>query len=429
MEIIIVIVLILISGLLSMAEIALISSRKSSLSRDAKNGSRSAQVALDLANEPDRFLPTTQTGITITAILMGLYSGDIVAPGIVQAMNRWGIPVDYAELLIEIIVIILVTYLALIFGELVPKRIGMTIAESIAKATAIPMNFLSKIATPLVWLSSKNTTFIIKLLGIKASENKITEEEIKSMIQEGTVGGEVQEVEQDIVERVFSLGDRKVSSIMSHRNEIVWLDATLSNEQLRLAVQHDLCDLYPVSKGNLDNMIGVVYLKDLFGKLENPEFDLLQVLRPAQYFHENMEVYKALGVMKEKRVEYGLIWDEYGSCQGIITLKDLLEALVGIIPNDHETSNIIQQKKGGWLVNGQCSFFDFLTYFDSNDILHRNGHNTVGGLILNQLEHIPQEGEQLKWHEFSFEVVDMDGARIDKVLVKRIKEKDTGNEK
>lgn len=403
-----------------MSEIAVISARKSSLTVDAKQGSKSAKTALNLANQPDRFLSTVQIGITLIGILTGMYSGDVLAADFDPVLRYIGVPATISYSLSQIIIVIVVTYLTLIFGELVPKRIGLSIAEKVAKIIARPMYALSVIASPFVWLLSKSMSLMFNLLKINTSENKVTEDEIKSMIQEGTDEGEVKEVEQDIVERVFSLGDRDIETIMTHRTEIVWIDTDMTNEQIFDTVKNDLYEIYPVGSKSLDNILGVAYLKDLFGEIHKPDFKIENIIRPTQYFHESMEVYKALDEMKKRQVQYALVCDEFGSIEGIITMRDILEGLVGALPDAYEDLEIIQRQDGGWLVDGQCPFYDFLDYFGMEDIFTDYDFNTVSGLILEKLEHIPHTGEKFEWKPFIFEIVDMDGARIDKVLVTKL---------
>ena len=421
MEIFIIIGLILLNGILSMSEIALVSARKARLELDAKRGNKSAQTALKLAGEPDRFLSTIQIGITLIGILTGLYSGEAFAYNLAEVVRHVPVLEPYALGVSKTIIVIIVTYLTLIMGELVPKRIGMGYAERVSMLVAKPMYFLSKLAFPFVWLLSKSTSLVIKITGIKANEeNKVTEEEIKAIVKEGFDGGEVQEVEQDIVERVFNLGDRNVGSIMTHRSDLVWLDVTDSIEKIREKVQENLFNIYPVASEKFDNIKGVVYLKDLFGRIDEPDFSLEEVIRPAQYLPENQSVYNALEQFKEARVKYGIVTDEFGGIQGIVTLKDIMEGLIGQVPEVGEEAEIVQRADGSWLVDGQYNFYDFLEYFDMEDLYAEHDYNTLSGLILEILERVPKTGETLTWLTFEFEIVDMDGARIDKVLVKKI---------
>ena len=421
MEIFIIIGLILLNGILSMSEIALVSARKARLELDEKRGNKSAQTALKLAGEPDRFLSTIQIGITLIGILTGLYSGEAFAYNLAEVVRHVPVLEPYALGVSKTIIVIIVTYLILIMGELVPKRIGMGYAERVSMLVAKPMYFLSKLALPFVWLLSKSTSLVIKITGIKANEeNKVTEEEIKAIVKEGFDGGEVQEVEQDIVERVFNLGDRNVGSIMTHRSDLVWLDVTDSIEKIREKVQENLFNIYPVASEKFDNIKGVVYLKDLFGRIDEPDFSLEEVIRPAQYLPENQSVYNALEQFKEARVKYGIVTDEFGGIQGIVTLKDIMEGLIGQVPEVGEEAEIVQRADGSWLVDGQYNFYDFLEYFDMEDLYAEHDYNTLSGLILEILERVPKTGETLTWLTFEFEIVDMDGARIDKVLVKKI---------
>ena len=412
-----------------MSEVALISARKSRLSSDAKKGSKSAKVALKLANDPDRFLSTVQIGITLIGILTGIYSGNRIAADLTETMISWGVSVTYASALAQGIIVVVVTYLTIIFGELVPKRIGLSVAEKAAKVVARPMRVLASIALPFVWLLSKSTEIIFNLLGIKETDNKVTEEEIKSIIEEGTEEGEVQPVEKDIMQRVFLLGDLKVSSIMTHKSDIVWLDMDMTADEVRAVVNENLFEFYPIADGDLDHVKGIVNLKDLVVHLSNPDFKLASLIHEATYFHESMNVYKVLEQMKMQKISRALVCDEFGICTGIITLRDILEGLVGNVDDPEEEPDIIKRvNKEGWLVDGQCSLYDFLCYFNRSDLFEASEYHTLGGLLLKELQHIPISGETLQWNGFTFEVVDMDGARIDKVLVTTPIAEDNGDE-
>ena len=412
-----------------MSEVALISARKSRLSSDAKKGSKSAKVALKLANDPDRFLSTVQIGITLIGILTGIYSGNRIAADLTETMISWGVSVTYASALAQGIIVVVVTYLTIIFGELVPKRIGLSVAEKAAKVVARPMRVLASIALPFVWLLSKSTEIIFNLLGIKETDNKVTEEEIKSIIEEGTEEGEVQPVEKDIMQRVFLLGDLKVSTIMTHKSDIVWLDMDMTADEVRAVVNENLFEFYPIADGDLDHVKGIVNLKDLVVHLSNPDFKLASLIHEATYFHESMNVYKVLEQMKMQKISRALVCDEFGICTGIITLRDILEGLVGNVDDPEEEPDIIKRvNKEGWLVDGQCSLYDFLCYFNRSDLFEASEYHTLGGLLLKELQHIPTSGETLQWNGFTFEVVDMDGARIDKVLVTTPIAEDNGDE-
>ncbi len=403
-----------------MSEIALVSARKARLEIEAKKGNKSARTALKLAGEPDRFLSTIQIGITLIGILTGLFSGEAFASDLAVYIRRISFLETYALGISKTVIVLVVTYLTLIVGELVPKRLGMGYAEKISMLAARPMVVISKITSPFVWLLSKSTAFVMKLGGIDAiEENKVTEEEIKAIVKEGFDVGEIREVEQDIVERVFNLGDRDVASIMTHRSELVWLDISDSAEQIREKVRESLFNIYPVSSGGFDNLAGVVYLKDLFCNINLPGFELEQVIRPVQYLPETRSVYNVLEQFKQEGEKYGIVTDEFGSVQGIVTMKDIMEGLVGQVLEKGEESEIIRRQDDTWLADGQLGFYDFLEYFDMEDLYAEHDYNTLSGLILEILERVPQTGEKLVWMIFEFEILDMDGARIDKILVKK----------
>jgi len=252
---------------------------------------------------------------------------------------------------------------------------------------------------------------------------KFTEEEIKAIVYEGVKGGEVQEVEHDIVERVFHLGDRTIGSIMTHRNELVFIDLSDNFVVIREKVKANLHNTYPVISEKLDNMQGIVFLKDLFGYIDAPDFSLSKIICPARFIQENMSVYRALEQFRQTRTKSGIVTDEFGSIQGIVTLKDIVDALVGEVAEVDDEPEIIKRKDGSVLVDGQCSFFSFLEYFDMEYLYEENDYNTLSGLILDVLERVPKTGDSFSWMNFDFEIVDMDGARIDRVLAAKKEEK------
>ena len=417
MEFIIIAALILVNGIFSMSEIALVSARKSRLESEMKKGSKAAKTALDLSNEPDKFLSMVQIGMTLVSILTGLYSGKAFSGDLAKLIEPIGVLAPYSKTIAAFLIVFVVTFLTIVFGELIPKRLGLSMSERIAKIVATPMLWLSRIMSPVVWLLSKTTTAFLKLFGIPDDENKVTEEEIKSLVKEGLDAGEVQEVEHDIVERVFSLGDRDVDSIMTPRNGLVWLNTSDDKDKIREIVMEEIHNLYPVTSGDSEEIAGIVYLKDLFGRIDTSGFSLEEIMQPVQYLPDSKSVYGALELFKEAHVKYGFVTDEFGEVKGIVTLSDIMEALVGEVPEEGEESSIIVREDGSFLVDGQYSFYNFLEYFDLEDWYPEHDYNTLSGLILDILEHVPKEGEKFSWHHFEFEIVDMDGARIDKVLV------------
>ena len=410
MEFVIIAALILSNGILAMSEIALVSLRKSNLASDAKGGSKSAKEALALAESPDRFFSTVQIGITLIGILTGIYSGEAIAGKFGECLASAGVPQKWATLGAQGTVVLAATYLTLIFGELAPERV--------AKLVAAPMTLLSKATAPFVWILSKSSTAVLKLMGISQVKSRVTEREIKSLVEEAEAGGEVQPVERNIVERVFSLGDRYVESIMTPRNDIVKIDASFSNRQIEELVKKHPHTVYPVTDGSLDEILGTVSLEDLFGRLGEPGFSIRSALKPVHYFKDDTKVYNALEQMRELRLKNAIISNEFGVTLGIVTLNDIIDAVLGDMPEANEEDDIVRRADGTFLVNGQCPFHDFLIFFEIDD--QTQTCNTVGGLILALLKRIPKAGERVEWNGFELEVVDMDGARIDKIIAKRL---------
>lgn len=422
-DILVILVLIFFNGFFSLAEVALISARKSRLQSDAKKGSRTAKAALALQNDPDTFLSTAQIGITIVAILTGIFSGAELSDEFALTLQGWGMDAAYAPFTAKAVIVAIATYLSCELGELFPKRIGIDQAETMAKVTAPLMVFFSKISLPMVWLLSKNTELLNSMLGLHVEKSKVTEEEIKDIIQEGTDAGEVKEVEQDIMERALILGDQTVESLMTHRADIVFLNTEMTVAEIEQILRDEMHAAYPVcDPDDPDQVLGIVTVKDLALNLWKEGFSLLSALHKPLYFPESMTVYNALEQLKKNKFNRALVCDEYGSVQGIIALRDILEGLVGGIPDQVETPDIVESgEEGCWEVSGQCPFYDFLQHFDHED-LYDTDINTVGGLLLDELGRFPQAGEEITWGGFRFKVENMDGTRIDRLTVRKAAE-------
>ena len=407
-----------------MAEIATVSARKSKLDAAAKRGDKAAKIVLETIHSPNRFLSTVQIGITLIGILTGIFSGEKITQDIEKYFEQFPALADYAHLLAVSFVVILITFFSLVLGELVPKRIGLANPEGIAKMMARPMRFVTAITSPFVWLLTFTSDLLIRLFRIKTtSDSKVTEEEIKAIIQEGTDGGEVQEIEQDIVERVFHLGDRTVSSLMTHRNDVIFIDINDDVNEVREQVEKELHSIYPVFDDEREQVIGIVLLKDLFRTINNSDFNLKSLLLKPQFLLETISAYEALVHFKDTKTHYGIIMDEFGQMQGIVTLNDLLQALVGDFNDFYaEEFEFVQREDGSWLIDGQYPIAEFFRHFDLEDHLENINFTTLGGLILNESRTLPETGEIISWMNFEMEVVDMDGARIDKVLVRLIEE-------
>jgi len=412
------------NGVFSMSEIALISARKNRLETSAKKGNTSAKTALDLANSPNKFLSTVQIGITLIGILTGIYSGDKITTDVKLFIESFPALQPYSANISVGIVVVVLTFFSLVLGELVPKRIGLNYPEAIAKMVAVPMKVISIVTAPFIWLLTISTESLLKLFRIRpTADGKVTEEEIKAIIKEGTEVGEVQEIEQDIVERVFHIGDRKVNSLMTHRKSVDYLSLEDDFATLKQKVLDEIHSVYPVCEESLDEVVGVVLLKDLFAKFETGNFNLRDIIKEPVYLIEHTSAYKALDIFKKTKVHYAIVTDEYGITQGMITLNDILEALVGDASDFyHEEFQLVAREDGTWLVDGHYSLHDFLTYFDLDELINDYEVTTVSGLIMTELSYIPKQGEKLIWNLFELEVIDMDGVKIDKVMVRSLKE-------
>ena len=403
-----------------MSEIALVSARKARLEHQAEKGDESAKKALELSNNPEKFLAAAQIGITFVAILTGVYSGDRFGRYIQPGIEKISFLSEYAHVIATTIVVILVTFLTIIFGELIPKRIGLLRSERIAKLVAGPMNGFAKFTHPVVWLLNKISNLFFHLFNIKRSkDDAVTEEEIKTMITEGTEAGTIDEAEQEIIERVFHLSDRNITSLMTHRSDIIWFNLNDNEEKIKEKIISEPHSVYPICDGDIDEIEGVVSIKDLY---VTPDHKLFKdIMEPALFVPENNTAYQVLEKFKQSRLHSCFIVDEYGSVLGMITLNDILEAIVGDIPQpDVQDYEIKEREDGSYLVDGQIPFYDFLTRFEKADWMNEGEHDfdTLAGFILHELERIPKTGDKLEWKGFNIEIIDMDGHRIDKVLVR-----------
>jgi len=407
-----------------MSEIALVSVRKSRLESMAEKGDVKAKRALDLSNNPEIFLSAAQIGITLIAILTGVYSGERFAPYLEPAIEKIPLIKEYSETISIALVVIIVTFLSIIFGELIPKQIGLLKAEKIAKAIAGPMNAFAKFTHPIVWLLNKVSLLFFSIFNIKKSkDDAVTEEEIKTMITEGTEAGTIEEEEREIIERIFHLGDRNITSLMTHRSDIIWFDLDDNEEKIKEKIIREPHSVYPICDGEIDNIKGIVSIKDLYVTDDMTLFK--QIMTPAMFVPENNTPYQLLEKFKQTKQHSCFIVDEYGTMQGMITLNDILEAIVGDIPQpDVIDYEVKEREDGSFLVDAQIPFYDFLTRFDKAEWLNEGEHefDTLAGFILHELERIPHTGEKFEWKGFKFEIIDMDGHRIDKVLVTISKE-------
>jgi putative hemolysin len=425
-DVFILLALILINGLFVMSEIALVSARKSRLENMASRGDAHSRVALDLANNPDLFLSAAQIGITLIAILTGVYSGERFSGYLKPHVEDIAVLKPYAATISTTIIVVIVTFLSIIFGELIPKRIGLQKSERIARLVARPMILFATFTHPIVWLLNKTSNLFFTLFNLKGvKDESVTEDEIKAIISEGTTQGTIDEAEQEIIERVFHLGDRNITSLMTHRSDITWFDVNDNEDAIRDKIDREPHSVYPICEGDIDNIKGIVSIKDLYVSSDDTPFK--DIMKPALFVPENNSAYQVLEKFKELRAHCCFVVDEYGSMLGLITLNDILEAIVGDIPEpDMPDYEIFEREDGSFLVDAQIPFYDFLTRFEKTEWMNEGEHDfdTLAGFILHELEHIPRTGEKLDWRIFDFEIIDMDAQRIDKVLVTVQSDKD-----
>lgn len=421
MEIVIIIALILLNGIFSMSEMSLVSARKFKLESAKKKGSAGAKTALDLSENPTKFLSTVQIGITLIGILLGVYSGESLTHDVELYLTHVEVLSPYAHDLAVVIIVIVVTYLSIVLGELLPKRLGLAFPEPIAIFLAKPMKMLSVITSPFVWLLTVTNDVILKILGIKNTmESKVSEEEIKSIIKESAEGGEIQDIEQDIVERVFELGDRRVNSLYTHKNDIVFFVETDDLQTVRQKITAEKHSAYPVcSEDDIDKVTGIVLLKDLFTPSIEQDFDLKNFIKEPLYLTEGTYAYKVLEMFKAKRMHYGIVVDEYGSTKGIVTMDDVVDALIGdVTEHNQDEYQITVRDDSSWFVDGQYSFAEFLRYFDIEMEEEIDGDFvTIAGFFIYKFNNLPNIGDTVTIDSFTLEIIDKDGQRIDKILV------------
>lgn len=413
-ELLIIIGLILLNGLFSMSETALISARKNRLTQESKQGNQAARTALEIASNPDRFLSTVQIGITLIGILTGLYSGATISGYFARILTGLGVMPEYADEIAQITIVFVVTYLSIVVGELVPKRIALSSSVTVAKLVARPMKLLSTLALPFVWLLSVSTGMIVKLLHLRPDDDKVTEGDVRQIIENGAASGEVMKVEKDIMTRALALGNQRVSSIMTCRKDVVTLKSDMTTAEIRDTLSSELHDSYPVIDVTTSDVIGTVSLKALILTLDRPEFKLDEVIAPGRFIPENMNVYDALEHLKNDRLHCLIVCDEFGTMQGVVTLNDILDGLVGATDRVVADSYIAGHDK----FNAQCPLLDFLTYYDCCDLYEPAGYTTLGGLILELTRRLPSAGDHISWNGFEFEILDMQGSRIGCIAVR-----------
>jgi putative hemolysin len=421
-EILIITLLVLINGFFAMAEIAVVSARKTRLQHQAQDGDRKAEAALALARAPDRFLATIQIGITLVGILAGAFGGATIAEELADALERFPRLAPYSEAIGVAVVVVGITYLSLVIGELVPKRVGLGHPEKVAAAIAPFMRSLSRLASPLVRFLSFSSSLVVRALGVRPEpETPVSEEEIKLLLRHGTRAGAFEPAEEEMVKRVFRLNDATINVQMTPRREVIWLDVEDPAGQISQVATTGGHSRYPVARGDLDHPLGLVYTKDLLAdSLACRPLDLKAALRPALFLPESISVLEAVERLKEAYADAALVINEHGGFEGLLTITDILQAIVGDIPAPDELAEpqAVQRSDGSWLLDGTLPAEDVKELLELESLPHqrKSHYQTLGGLVMLCLGHIPSAGEKFAWSGWHFEVVDMDGHRVDKVL-------------
>ncbi|MGH2355838.1 MAG: hemolysin family protein [Chloroflexota bacterium] len=424
-ELLLIVVLIVVNGVLAMSELAVVSARKARLQQRAEEGNAGARVALELADHPSRFLSTIQIGITLVGILTGAFGGATVAAQIDARLEEVPALAPYSEAIGLVVVVIAITYVSLIMGELVPKRLALHNPEGIAVLIARPMARLSKVAGPVVSLLTISTEAVLRVLGVRASqEAPVSEEEIKVMIAQGTEAGVFHRAEQDLVDRVLSLDDRTVGKLMTPRLKVVWLDLDDPPEVNWRKIATSPHGHFPIGRGDLDNVVGMVSVRDLWAQtMAGQAPDLEQVAQTPLYVPESLRALRVLDVFRQSEtpMEVAIVIGEHGGTEGLITLTDLLEAIVGDLPPASQADAVqaVQRDDGSWLVDGALPVEELQDLLGVKELpdTDRRLYHTVGGFLMVHLRRVPQAGDRFDWDGVRFEVVDMDGRRVDKVLV------------
>ena len=416
-EIIIIIGIILVNAIFVLSEMSVTSSRKARLQQRISGGDRRANTVLQLIDNPNLFLAAVQIGITLGGVFVGAVGGARLAAPLSGRLATVPALTPYAGELALTIVVVSITFVSIVLGELVPKRIALHNPERIATIFAGPMIVISKLFSPFVWILGKITDFILKLLGIQpGNEPPVTEEEIQLLIDQGTQAGVFEEAEQDMVEGVFSLADQRVYSLMTPRPDIVWMDVADSIEEIRQKLEQSNFSRFPVRQGSLDAIVGIVKARDLLVQsLNNEPIILKNLLKPAFFVPETMFASRALEVLKEKGTDMLLVIDEFGALQGLLTINDILEEIVGEM--EIEEPQATQRQDGSWLLDGMLEVDEFKEIFDLPVLPHEDEYETLSGFVMVSLGRVPQPTDRFEWHGLNFEVMDMDGRRVDKVLV------------
>lgn len=425
LQILAILALILLNGFLAMAELAVVSSRRSRLEQMAREGRRGARVAADLLDDPTRFLSTVQVGITLVGILAGAISGATLGGHLARRLVALGVPPGTADTLAIGGVVLAITYLSLIAGELVPKRLALADPERVAARVAPPMALISRVAGPLVWVLRVSTNGVLRLLGLGVESGaRVSEDEIRALLAEGAQAGVVKRAEKEMIEGIMRVADRPVRGIMTPRLEVAWLDLADSPELLRRKIAKAGHTRYPVCRGKLDEVVGILHLRRLVGRDLGRGFDLQALLDPPLMVHEGTPVLRLIELFRESTVHMAIVLDEYGTVEGIATPADIMGAIAGDLPEGraHAVAEAVRRDDGSWLVDGRMEIHRVERLLGAGEMSRDDEYSTLAGFVLWELGRMPRVGESFVWRGLRFEVVDLDGRRIDKVLVARVQE-------
>lgn len=424
LEIAIILILIVANGIFAMTEIAIVSSRKARLMKKAAEGSAGAQAALELANDPTQLLSTVQVGISAIGVVTGAYGGATFAQVLAVYLKPLPFIGAYSNAISMVIVVVIITYISLIIGELVPKKMALNNPEPIAATIAIPMRLFAKMFSPLVYVLSVSTEFALKILRIREpAEPGVTEDEIKIMIAEGTAIGTFEETERDIVDRLFRLGDMRVAAFMTPRTQVEWIDLEDTEEQIWEIIMESNHTKLPVARGSLDDIVGVVYTRDILLHRHNSSLSIEKHIQEPLFVPRSLRAFKLLEQFQQTGTHVALVMDEFGGMIGLVTLHDILEQLVGELEQEEEDDpEIVPRDHNSWLVDGLLPIEEFKEHFAIEDMPaeDKDHYQTLGGFISSYLENIPRTGDTFEWAGLKFEIVDMDRMRIDKVIVTQL---------
>lgn len=425
-ELLVIAILIALNNVLSMAEAALLSARKARLQQRVNDGDQQAQAALQLTENPNQFLSVIQIGITLIDVLTGAVAGATLAEFLSRELGKIPALAPYSETIGLAAVVLVITYFSIILGELVPKRLAIQNPEKIASLSARPMLILSKILSPVVRFLSFSTEIVLRLIGIRpSSEPPVTEEEIHVLLDQGTQAGVFEAAEQDMVAGVFRLNDRRVYSLMTPRTEIVWLDVRDTAEDILAKMTEGPYSRFPVCQGSLDNVLGIVKSRELLTRsLAGQPIALKECLTPALFIPETSFASRALEVFKENNKKMVLVIDEFGGVTGLLTINDVLEEIVGDIETGEPQAT--QRQDGSWLLDGMLDVDEFKELFHLGNLPNEDDYETLGGFVMTSLGRIPNAADQFEWEGLRFEVMDMDGRRVDKILVTTLAKRETG---